>query len=65
MLSVRSASAAAPRQDDGPTGGQDYNAALDIRTIAGPSSVVQWVFIAGPNTVSSQVQHIHVVCPPP
>jgi len=38
---------------------------VDIRTVAGPSSVVQCVFIGGPYTVSSHVRHVHVVCPPP
>jgi hypothetical protein len=37
-----------PSRIDGLTGGDDYNAALEIRTTAGPSSAVQWVFIGGP-----------------
>jgi hypothetical protein len=28
---------------------------LEMRTVAGPSSVVQWVLSGGPYTVSSQV----------
>ena len=40
-------------------------AALEIRTVAGPSSVLQCVFIGGPCTVASHVRHVQVVCPPP
>jgi len=47
------------------TGGDDYNAAFDIRTTAGPSRVWQWVLMGGPYTVCSHVRHIQVVCPPP
>jgi hypothetical protein len=36
-----------PKQDDGPTCGDDYNAALEMRTTAGPSSVLQWVLSGG------------------
>jgi hypothetical protein len=36
-----------PKQDDGPTGGDDYNAALEMRTTAGPSSIVQCVVVMG------------------
>ena len=46
-------------------GGDDYNAALEMRTVAGPSSAVQWVLSGGPYTVSSQVRHVQVVWPPP
>ncbi|WP_353362016.1 hypothetical protein [Mycobacterium sp.] len=41
----------------------DYR--FEIRTLAGPSSVVQWVLSGGPYTVSSHVQQVQVVCPPP
>ena len=55
--------------DDSPlTGrlvGQGYNAALQIRTVAGPSRHVQCVLSGGPYTVWSQVRHVQVVCPPP
>jgi hypothetical protein len=37
---------------------------FEIRTVAGPSSVVQCVLRGGPNTVSSHMRHVHVVCPP-
>ena len=30
---------------------------VEIRTVAGPSSVVQWVLRGGPNTVWSHVRH--------
>jgi hypothetical protein len=39
--------------------------AVEIRTVAGPSSVVQCVLSAGPYTVASQVRHVQVVWPPP
>jgi len=54
-----------PKQDDGPTGGDDYNAALEMRTVAGPSSVVQCVFNGGPYTTASHVRQCQLVCPPP
>jgi hypothetical protein len=38
-------------QDGGPTCGDDYNAAWGIRTVAGPSSVEQWLLSDGPYTV--------------
>ena len=38
---------------------------LDMRTVAGPSSVVQCVLSGGPFTVSSQVRQCRLVCPPP
>ena len=38
---------------------------VEMRTAAGPSSVVQWVLSGGPYTVSSQVRQHHMVCPPP
>ena len=40
-----------PKQDDGPRVATTYNAALEIRTVAGPSRVVQWVLSGGPYTV--------------
>ena len=54
-----------PKQDDGPTGGDDYNAALEMRTTAGPSSIVQCVLSGDPYTVWSHVRQVQVVCPPP
>jgi len=38
---------------------------LEMRTVAGPSSVMQWVLSSGPCTVASHVGQVHVVCPPP
>jgi hypothetical protein len=52
-----------PEEDDGPTGLGDYNGALEMRTVAGPSSVVQWVLSGGPYTVASHVRHVEVVVP--
>jgi len=40
-------------------------ALLEIRTVAGPSSVVQWMLSGGPYSVWSHVRHVQVVCPPP
>jgi hypothetical protein len=34
---------------------------LEIRTVAGPSRVLQCVFSGSPYTVSSHVRHVHVV----
>ena len=41
----------ATREDDGPTGLGDYNGALEMRTVAGPSRHVQWTLSGGPCTV--------------
>ena len=38
---------------------------FEIRTVAGPSSVVQWVLSGGPYTVWSHVRQVQVVWPPP
>ena len=38
---------------------------VEIRTVAGPSSAEQCVFIGGPYTVASHVRQVQVVCPPP
>jgi hypothetical protein len=38
---------------------------VEMRTVAGPSSAVQWVLSGGPYTVASHVRHVHVVWPPP
>ena len=38
---------------------------MEIRTTAGPSSVVQWLFKGDPYTVAPHVRHVQVVCPPP
>jgi len=40
-----------PKQDGGAAGGDDYNAAFEMRTTAGPSSVEQCVLSGGPYTV--------------
>ena len=37
---------------------------LEIRTVAGPPGVVQWVLSGGPYTAWSQSRHVQVVCPP-
>jgi hypothetical protein len=50
-----------PKRMAGPAGGDDYNAALEMRTVASPSSTVQWVLSGGPYTVSSQTRHVQVV----
>jgi hypothetical protein len=36
---------------------------VEIRTVAGPSSVVQCVLSGGPYTVSPHMRHVQVVCP--
>jgi hypothetical protein len=41
-------------RDDSAAGG------LEMRTVAGPASVVQCVLSGGPYTVSSQARHVHV-----
>jgi len=38
---------------------------VEVRTVAGPSSVVQCVFSGGPYTTASQVRQCQLVCPPP
>jgi len=38
---------------------------LAMRTVAGLSSVVEWVLSAGPYTVASHRRQVQVVCPPP
>jgi hypothetical protein len=38
---------------------------VEMRTAAGPSSVVQWVLSGGPNTTASHARQCQVVCPPP
>jgi hypothetical protein len=43
----------------------DYNAALEIRTTAGPSSHVQCVLSGGPYAVWSHMRQVHMVWPPP
>jgi hypothetical protein len=35
---------------------------FEIRTVAGPSSAVQWVLSGGPYTTVSQVRHCQLVC---
>ncbi|MDT5053469.1 MAG: hypothetical protein QOF66_1835 [Mycobacterium sp.] len=42
-----------------------HHVTLEMRTLAGPSSAVQCVFISGPYTTSSHVRHVQVVWPPP
>jgi hypothetical protein len=38
---------------------------VEIRTVAGPLSVVQCALIGGPYSVCSHVRQVQVVCPPP
>jgi len=38
---------------------------VKIRTVAGPSSAVQWVLRGAPYTVWSHGRRVQVVCPPP
>jgi hypothetical protein len=45
--------------------GSDQLRWLEIRTVAGPCTAVQWLLSGGPNTVSSHTRQVHVVCPPP
>jgi hypothetical protein len=37
---------------------------MEMRTVTGPSSAVQWVLRGGPYSVSSHVWQVQVVCPP-
>lgn len=50
-----------PRETSGPL----QLRRVEMRTVAGPASVVQWVLSGGPYTVWSHVRQVHVVCPPP